>query len=109
MKNDTEARQAIAKTIIAQMGGREFLAMTGAKNLMAMESGLSFRLPPGARDGINHVEITLTPADLYDVTFRKIRGLNVKEVEKREGLYFDQLQDLFEARTGRYTTLKPRA
>lgn len=43
MTND--ARKAIAETILSQLGGRRFIAFTGAKEFVAIESGLMFRLP----------------------------------------------------------------
>ena len=35
----------IATTILQQLGGSRFIAMTGAKNLVAEENALIFRLP----------------------------------------------------------------
>lgn len=107
MQNDTARRQEIARTILSQLG-RGFSIITGAKNFVAMESGLSFRVPAQKGKGVNHVEITLTPADLYDVTFRSIRGTTVKVKSQVEGVYFDQLLDVFENATGLYATLQPR-
>lgn len=36
------ARKAIAETILSQLGGRRFIAFTGAKEFVAIESGLMF-------------------------------------------------------------------
>lgn len=109
MKNDTATRQRIAQTILAQLGGRQFIMLTGARLMVAQESGLSFRIGRGAKKGINHVEVTLTPDDLYTLTFRKIRGLDVKVVREIAGFYADQLRDLFEDATGFFVTLHARA
>lgn len=67
----------VAKTILDQLGGRKFLAMTGAKNLIGGPSSLSFSLPgnPGfVANGINRVRITHNAEDLYDIEFGKVRG-----------------------------------
>lgn len=93
----------IANEILAQLGGNRFAAMTGAKNFIAHADGLSFKLPARfARDGINHVRVTLTDSDLYDVTFSKFnaRKLELSEVAKRDGLYNDNLQAIFTEVTG---------
>jgi hypothetical protein len=61
----------IAKTILIQLGGPRFIAMTGARYFIAHPDGsLSFRLPLGYW---NHVRITLTPMDVYTVAFQRVR------------------------------------
>jgi hypothetical protein len=98
----------VAKTILAQLGGGRFVAMTGAKNLAGDSNGLSFRLPGAGgfcKNGINAVRITLTPSDLYDVEYMRIRGTKVTVVERVEGIYFDSLTDSFERVTGLATSL----
>ncbi len=51
----------VAQTILQQLGGRRFMAMTGARAMAAHKDGLSFKLPSNfARHGINYVKITLT-------------------------------------------------
>ena len=92
----------IAQTIFEQLGGGRFVAMTGARAFVSTGKGLRFRVPSRAA---NVVEITLTPSDEYDMQFSLIRGMNVKEVQKFEGVYFDQLQSLFTEVTGMYTRL----
>jgi hypothetical protein len=99
----TEQMQ-IAKTILEQLGGNRFVRFTGAKNLVALESGLLFSIPK-AKDSINRVRITLTPADTYTVEFCAVRGSKVKEVAKLEDVYCDMLVELFETNTGLYTHL----
>jgi hypothetical protein len=100
--------QTVAKTILEQLGGRKFIVMTGARNLIGASGNLSFRLPGAGgfcNDGINHVVITLTPNDEYDMTFSRLRGMKVTQVAKYEGVYFDQLQELFTKATGLATSL----
>jgi hypothetical protein len=95
-----------ANTILAQLGGNKFLAMTGAKHLMTGGNDLTFKLPSRfAKDGINCVRVTLNGMDLYDVEFMKIRGAKVSEVASVEMVYADQLAGIFTAKTGLDTAL----
>lgn len=96
----------VAAIILAQLGGNRFIAMTGARDLVRNDNALSFKLPRGARNGINYVTVVLTPADLYNVTFYKMtRGLNVHTISAAEGVYADKLQATFMAATGLDTHL----
>lgn len=96
----------IAQTILQQLGGQRFKVMTGAKDFTATERGLVFRVPGSmTREGINHVEITLTPRDEYRIDCRKIRGTKVAKVTDADGVYCDNLQAVFTRLTGLYTKL----
>ena len=96
----------VAQTILAQLGGGKFLAMTGAKNLIAHESALSFKLPAGtSRDGSNYIKITLTAMDDYQIETLGVRGLKVTPKSFREGVYADNLQAVFTSVTGLDTSL----
>lgn len=110
----------IATTILNQLGGRKFLAMTGAKDPMASlpdldkpisddnPASLVFRLPGGGgfcKDGINHVRVVYTQADDYNMTFSRIRGSKVTTVKEHKGVYCDQLQAIFTEATGLATSL----
>lgn len=100
----------IAKTIFLQLGGSKFTAMTGAKNLMGGDNYLAFQLPSRfAKDGINRIKITLDWTDTYIVEAKKVASykgrLSVTEVEKRENVYFDELQSVFTKMTGLDTHL----
>lgn len=98
----------VANTIKDRLG-RGFALLTGAKNFLGDKNSLSFRLPSGtAKQGINYVKIVLNGRDLYDVTFGKIRGTTYKVVTEAEDVYFDSLQDVFENRTGLFTTMHAR-
>jgi hypothetical protein len=99
-----------AETILAQLGGRRFIVMTGAKNFLALESGaLRFTLPARfARDGINLVEIALNGRDLYDVTFMRynVRAREaVKTIATESDIYCDMLRECFTRATGLHTSL----
>lgn len=94
----------IADTILSQLGGRRFMAMTGARNLVAIDSGLTMKV--GRNDkGVTHVTITLTPADEYDMRFQRVWGTKVTEKGGYEGIYCDMLQSLFTEGTGLDTHL----
>lgn len=98
--------QIIAETIVKQLGGNHFIVMTGSKNFVYGESNLSFKVGSGTKNGITHVRITLTPDDLYDMEFLKIRGMKEPvTVAKHEDIYCDMLQDIFTSETGFYTSL----
>lgn len=105
----TATATEVATTILVQLGGRRFAAMTGAKLFSATDvplPGLTFRLPANfARNGINVVTIVLTPADTYTVTFGKLRGLNYKVLRELEDVYAEDLQRVFREETGLDTHL----
>ena len=91
----------VAHTILAQLGGARFRAMTGAKDMIGASNALTFGLPSRfASKGINKVRIALDWSDRYTVTFFRIRGIKVAEVARIEGVYADQLRDVFTRETG---------
>jgi hypothetical protein len=113
MSDDKKARAlAVANTILEQLGGGRFVAMTGAKNLTACDEGLRMKLPGTlTRDRINWLEVKLDPSDTYTLTFaceRKPRGKAWAErtvIETVDMVYCDQLRDVFEQVTGLVTSL----
>lgn len=91
----------VANTILEQLGGGRFLAMTGAKSLMGGDRALSFRLPANfARDGINAVRVELANDDTYSVTFYRVRGVAVQTVASLDQVYADQIRETFRGVTG---------
>lgn len=96
----------IAQTILSQLGGNRFCAMTGAKNLLNGGDYLQFDVP-GARQRGNKCRIVLTADDLYNMEFYKFsaRTLECVKVHEQTGIYADQLQRAFTAATGLYTKL----
>jgi hypothetical protein len=108
METNTPTRnQWIAEEILRQMGGTGRLKiMLGAKDFCAIDNGLRFRMPSNfAKDGINLVEIVLTPMDEYNLIFSRLRAGKVKEITRFEGVYCDQLHRLFRDATGLATRL----
>ena len=108
----------IATTILRQLGGHRFIAMTGAKDFLAIDNGLMFKVGRNASKA-NRVEITLNGLDLYDIRFFRLTGGNFKvnhnkktcewvpvketEVKQYNDMYCDQLQEIFTEVTGLYT------
>jgi hypothetical protein len=94
-----------AEEVLQQLGGRRFIAMTGAKNFVKndKDKSITFKIPR-AKDGITHVMITLNASDTYTVNFLSIRGNNIKQ-KPVKGVYNDQLQSVFTQYTGLYTSL----
>lgn len=95
----------VANTILEQLGGRRFIAMTGAKDFLGDKDLLAFRLPRGARGGINKVRITLTPADLYDVQFYKMGSKSFTLLAQADNVDAAQLRQVFTRHTGLETSL----
>lgn len=93
----------IAQTIANQIGNGA-LYMIGAKNLLAHDDGLSFRVGRNSKS-VNYVKITLNSMDTYDVEYGYIRGMNYTVRNNESGLYFDMLRDSIERNTGLYTSL----
>lgn len=103
------ANLEIAKTILAQLGGRRFISMTGARDFIGGGNHLMFSLPAGlAKDGINRIRITLDWTDTYIFEALKVSRrpeLKSETIEKLEGVYADDLQEIFTRVTGLDTHL----
>ncbi len=99
---------AVAEAILDQLGGRAFIAMTGARDLVGGERRLTFRLPRGfAKNQINRVEIVLEASDTYSVRFTKWNGraLVARIIRYETGIYDDMLAPLFRDATGLETRM----
>lgn len=100
----TNDNTAIANTILEQLGGGRFLAMTGAKNLVATERDLQMKLPTISRASC--ITITLEPSDTYTVQAYRGRGLKICAYgEPVRDVYADALRRVFEDLTGLYTKI----
>jgi hypothetical protein len=111
---DTIERQAAtAGIILQQLGGQRFRVMTGAKHFKVRNAklgGLFFRLPARqgyVLNGINAVEIVLEHNDTYTVEFLRFRGVMLAPVvvHALDGVYAEDLQEIFTHYTGLYTSL----
>ena len=102
---DAEYRMKVAKTILAQLGGNKFCAMTGAKDLVVGDRSLSMRLGRNSSNS-NYLKITLTLDDLYEMEFCKLgRYGDKKSVKTYDLLHWDCLTEVFTEHTGMYTSL----
>ena len=109
-------KMTIANTILEQLGGNKFIAMTGAKNFVSDGNTLRMTLPKN-RSKANRLYITLDASDTYTMHFFKYTAgrLNKKafawspdkkeDIENISGVYADMLQDIFTSVTGMYTHL----
>lgn len=94
-----------ATTILNQLGGGKFIAMTGSKNFLNIGNGLRMNL---AKNKINAkwLKITLNDNDLYTMDFFTAdKNLNITTKAKYENIYADMLNKLFTEVTGLYTSL----
>ena len=85
----------IAKTILEQIGGRRFAAMTGSKDFIDMGNGLRMSLARN-KTSANRLDIIYDGgADLYNMRFyrrtfsKKTFECKTKDIEMHEGIYCD--------------------
>ena len=112
--------KVVASVILEQLGGHRFMVMTGVKNFYTNGNDLCMCLPRNASKA-NKLKITLRPDDTYDMEFFRFTSAHFRcnhktgeatwvddkrtQVRLFEGIYFDQLQELFTEVTGMYTHL----
>ena len=90
----------IAQTILAQLGGNRFIAMTGANALLHGDDHLQFRLGRGALNKATNCRIRLLADDSgYVMTFFKIRGADCKQLSEFEVIP-ENLRETFTRATG---------
>ena len=95
---------SVARTILQQLGGNKFVVMTGAKNLVGSENGLSMKI--GRNSSKSHYfKVTLTPMDTYTLEFSHVRKAKFTVDQTYEHVYADQLRSIFESHTGMRTSL----
>lgn len=97
----TTTNPEIAATILRQLGGSRFLAMTGAKDCLDIGNGFRCRIGRNSKR-ITHLEIVLDPSDTYTINFYRItkRGLDVDLIESLDMVYADNLRSHVEISTG---------
>ena len=84
--------------------GNKLVAMVGAKSLLAIENGISFRFMRA--NGMNAVRITLDEdEDLYEMEFLSVHGGTIKQKAHHTDVFCDQLNTIFEKETGLATSL----
>ena len=101
----------IAQTILQQIGGRRFAAMTGSRNFTDLGNGLLMSLAKNMTSA-NRLEIIYDEgADLYDMRFyrktfsKKTFESKTKDIAKYKGVYFDMQEYIFTEVTGLDTRL----
>lgn len=99
----TTTTSTISETILAQLGGSRFIAMTGAKNLGYTFNSLSCQIGKNAKR-VTHLRISLRSDDTYTVETFKLSG-SIQWSRGVDGVYADQLRQVVEAETGLYLSL----
>jgi hypothetical protein len=102
-----EAMTAVAKTILEQMGGSRFVAMTGAKYLVGDQHSLRWKLARPVSK-VTHVCVVLQPDDTYRMIMWQVgKGgdWSMRVIETFEHLHASDLQTTFTAFTGLETHL----
>ncbi|WP_434363042.1 hypothetical protein NF212_25360 (plasmid) [Parasalinivibrio latis] len=106
---DAKYHLNVAQTILNQLGGNRFAAMTGARQFVALDNpGLQFDLPARfAREDINRIRVVLDPSDTYTVTAFKFCRWSFRCEQKGalSGVYCDMLEGVFTELTGLNTRL----
>lgn len=104
----------IANTILAQIGGKA-LFMMGAKDKIAIENGVQFKIR-GSKVA-NTIKVVLDPSDTYTVTFMKyspirvnrktleVSGGTAKVVKEFDSMYAEDLTRIIGDVTGLATSL----
>ena len=90
-----------ATTILNQLGGNKFIAMTGAT---CYSDGNTLISKFKGSKVANIMYVTLNENDTYDVKLCKFRGLDVKTIKEVTGVYAEMLKPIFEGTTGLKTS-----
>ncbi len=97
MKEGMDKRKAA--TILKQIGGNRFIAMTGAKDFAFSNKYMSFKIGRNSK-GINFVRIGHNAKDLYDMEFGFVSVKGIKVKKKADDVYADMLGQIFKKYTG---------
>lgn len=97
----------IAATILQQIGGRRFAAMTGSRDFIDLGGG-RMNLSRN-KTSANRLTITLDKETdtyrmrFYRMTVSKHFEVKTKDIAVYEGVYCDMLEEIFTSVTGLYT------
>lgn len=111
-------QKSVFGIILDQLGGNHFVVMTGCHHFVGDKDSLRMIIPRNA-SAANRLKIQLNWDDTYRMEFRRYRDGYIytrngkcyeskpidEEVKTFDGVYFDQLQELFTSVTGLYTSL----
>jgi len=95
-------QNTIATTLLEQLtAGRlgRFVAMTGARNMLLLDDGISFKLPRGMGP-YRYVRIVLDASDTYTIDLGRIYRYEFKVAKSIEMVYADALRACFARETG---------
>ena len=98
---------AVAQTILRQLGGNRFKAMTGASSFSGGSDCLTFRLPGrSTKHRASGMRIVLEPSDTYRIELLKVTIKNgVEIVDQRSDVYAEDLRHVFYEMTGLHVSL----
>lgn len=101
-----ESENIVAKTILQQLGGTKFLAMTGSKNLTTTKYSLNMNLSKNNASA-KFLTVELEENDTYTMTFSKLKKGTFEFIicQQKTGVLFDQMQAVFTEVTGLRTSL----
>lgn len=106
-------KRRIADNILEQLGGKNFIAMTGVREIVKEPNGLRMTVPKN-KSAANRLKIRLKSNDLYRVVFyryippRKSKeglGYTEEKLEEKaifDDVFFNELQNIFVEVTGLY-------
>lgn len=80
-------------------GQNRVRSMIGANQLSANDNSVGFRFMRGSSNKSNYLRLTINSNDLYKMEFIRIYGMKVTTIKEVDGLFFDQLKEIFEAET----------
>lgn len=100
--NKTE-KYAIASEIIRQLGNKA-ICMIGARNFSATENSVVFKIGKNDKK-VTHIKIALNGLDLYDITYIRCWGVNIKTMAESNNIYADMMHTDIEENTGMRTSL----
>ncbi len=99
----------IAQTILQQIGGKRFTAMTGSRDYINMGNGLRMSLARN-KTSANRLDIIYDAGATSTICASTARHSAKKDIQCRtkdiavhEGIYFDMLEEMFTMVTGLYT------
>ncbi len=88
-----------ANIILEQMGGINRLrAMINLRDALATDDGVRFRFSGCQKANVATVDLNLM--DTYDVALWQIKGRKCEREGDLQGIYADQLAEVFEGMTG---------
>lgn len=106
-KGANKLKMQVARIIFEQLGANRFAVMTGSRNFVTTQNSLRMDLARNSSSA-NRLEITLESDDTYTMHFYRLtmgKQIKLTTIAKEEGVYCDQLQQIFTAKTGLYTKL----